>query len=78
MILKKLHFPIYIMLLMLLFFSQSCEKKKQKNPKKKSDVKEINRFLAIGHKHFENEEEIEVAEVVVAEAVVVDQEEEEH
>ncbi|MFV8466586.1 tetratricopeptide repeat-containing sensor histidine kinase [Flavobacterium sp. LB1P62] len=41
---------------MLLFFSQSCEKKKQKNPKKKSDVTEINRFLAIGHKHFENEE----------------------
>ncbi|MFV5689224.1 ATP-binding protein [Flavobacterium sp. ZT3R25] len=39
-----------------LFFTQSCEKKNQKNYKKKTDVTEINSFLAIGHKHYENEE----------------------
>nr|WP_314897360.1 ATP-binding protein [uncultured Flavobacterium sp.] len=56
MILKKLHFPIYILLLILLFVTQSCEKKTQNNQKKQHNVAEINSFLAIGHKHYDNEE----------------------
>ncbi|MFE3849474.1 ATP-binding protein [Flavobacterium sp. LB3P45] len=56
MILKKLHFPIYILLLDFLFVIQSCEKNTQKNSQKKPDVTEINSLLAIGHKHYENEE----------------------
>jgi tetratricopeptide (TPR) repeat protein len=55
MVLRKLQLPIYILLLALLFTTQSCEKKPQNNPQKKPDVTEINRLLAIGHKYFENE-----------------------
>jgi len=53
---KKTHFSIYILLVALLSLTQSCEKKKQNNSQKKPDVTEINKLLAIGHKHYENEE----------------------
>ncbi|WP_395055770.1 ATP-binding protein [Flavobacterium sp.] len=56
MILKKLHFPLYMLFFVLLFATQSCEKKKQHNSAKKPDVTDINRLLDIGHKHYENEE----------------------
>ena len=56
MILKKLHFPLYMLFFVLLFATQSCEKKKQHDSTKKPDVTEINRLLDIGHKHYENEE----------------------
>jgi signal transduction histidine kinase len=56
MILKKLPFSIYILVLTLLFVAQSCKKKTQNNPKKQPDVTEINSLLAIGHKHYDNEE----------------------
>ncbi|MFE3869461.1 ATP-binding protein [Flavobacterium sp. LS2P90] len=55
MVFRKLQLPIYILLFSLLFVTQSCEKKKQNNSQKKPDVTEINRLLAIGHKHFENQ-----------------------
>ncbi|MFE3872665.1 ATP-binding protein [Flavobacterium sp. ZS1P70] len=56
MVLRKLHFPIYIILLALIFATQSCEKKTQNKPPKKQDLTEINRLLAVGHEHYENEE----------------------
>ena len=55
MVLKKLHFPVFISLLLLILSLQSCERKKLINPPKKQDLTEINRLLAIGHKHYENE-----------------------
>jgi signal transduction histidine kinase len=56
MVFRKLHFLIYILLLSLLFVIQSCEKKPKNNSPKKKDLTEINRLLAVGHKHYENEE----------------------
>jgi Flp pilus assembly protein TadD len=56
MVFRKLHFLIYILLLTLLFITQACEKKKQNNTPKKKDLTGVNRLLAIGHKHYENEE----------------------
>ena len=56
MIRKKLHSPIYILLLTLLFVLQSCEKKTRNNPKKQSNLPEINRLIALGEKHFEKVE----------------------
>lgn len=56
MILKKLHLPLYIIVLTFFLVFQSCEKKTQNNPQKKQDLTEINRLLAVGHKHYENEE----------------------
>lgn len=55
MVFRKLHFLIYILLLAFFLVFQSCEKKSQNNPPKKQDLTEINRLLAIGHKHYENE-----------------------
>ena len=55
MVLKKLHFPVFISLLLLILSLQSCKRKKLINPPKKQDLTEINRLLAIGHKHYENE-----------------------
>ncbi|MFV8328321.1 tetratricopeptide repeat-containing sensor histidine kinase [Flavobacterium sp. ZS1P14] len=56
MILKKFPFSISILLLILLFIAQSYKQKTQNNQKKQPDVAEINSFLAIGHKHYDNEE----------------------
>jgi len=56
MILRKLHLPIYILLLSLFLVFQSCKKKPQKNSPKKQDLTEVNRLLATGHKLYENEE----------------------
>jgi hypothetical protein len=56
MIRKKLHSPIYILLLTILFVLQSCEKKTRNNPKKQSNLPEINRLIALGEKHFEKVE----------------------
>jgi tetratricopeptide (TPR) repeat protein len=53
---KKFYFPTCILLLALFLVLQSCEKKKQNNTPKKQDLTEINKLLAIGHKHYENEE----------------------
>ena len=56
MVFRKLHFLIYILLFSLLFVIQSCEKKPKNNSPKKKDLAEVNRLLAVGHKHYENEE----------------------
>jgi tetratricopeptide (TPR) repeat protein/two-component sensor histidine kinase len=54
---KKLCFPIYILLLtILLVFQSSCNKQSKNDITKTQDFTEINKLLAIGHKHFENEE----------------------
>ena len=53
MILKKLHFPILV-LLTLLVLLQSCQKKPINKPDKKSDIAEIDRLIDLGDKHFEN------------------------
>ena len=47
MVLKKIHFPIYILAFALLFVIQSCEKKKQNNTRKKRYLAEIERLSAI-------------------------------
>ena len=39
----------------MLFVTQSCDKKKQNNPREKQDLTEINNLIDIGHKHYENE-----------------------
>lgn len=56
MILRKLHLPIYILLLSLFLVFQSCEKKPQNNSPKKQDLTEVNRLLDIGHRLYENEQ----------------------
>lgn len=56
MILKKLNFLLYVILLTPFLVFQSCEKKSQNDPHKKQDLTETNRLLGIGHKHYENEE----------------------
>lgn len=53
MILKKLHFPILVLLTLLLLL-QSCEKKPVNKPKINSNVTEIDRLIDLGDKHFEN------------------------
>ena len=55
MVLRKLSFPIYILLFTLLFITQSCDKKTQNQPLKEKDLTQINNLLAIGHKHYKNE-----------------------
>ncbi|CAM3104945.1 Tetratricopeptide repeat-containing protein [Flavobacterium frigoris] len=53
MIPKKLHFLIYILLVISL---QSCKKDLQKKPRKQSNLSQINRLLEIGHKHYCNQQ----------------------
>jgi signal transduction histidine kinase len=53
MILKKLHFPILVLLTLFLLL-QSCEKKPINKPNKKSNLAEIDRLIDLGDKHFEN------------------------
>ena len=53
MILKKLHFPIFV-LLALFFILQSCDKKPLNSIGKKSNIPEIDHLLDLGDKHFEN------------------------
>ena len=55
MILKKLHFPILVLLTLLLLL-QSCEKKSINQPNKKSNITEIDSLIDLGDKHFENVE----------------------
>lgn len=54
MILKKVHFPILV-LLAVFFVLQSCEKKSKNKLEKKSNLIEIDRLIDLGDKHFENE-----------------------
>jgi signal transduction histidine kinase/Tfp pilus assembly protein PilF len=54
MILRKLHFPIYILSFVFLFVTQSCEKKKQNNSPKKHNTTKIERLLKLAHMHYEN------------------------
>ena len=51
--LKKFHYLIFVLLL-LLFALQSCEKKPYNKTEKKSDLAEINRLTELGEKHFKN------------------------
>ena len=53
MILKKLHFPIFV-LLALFFILQSCDKKPINIISKKSNIPEIDHLLDLGDKYFEN------------------------
>ena len=55
MALEKKHFPIYILLLLLVFSLQSCDKKQPSIPEKKNNLIEINRLIALGDKCFEKE-----------------------
>ncbi|RKS90280.1 tetratricopeptide repeat protein [Flavobacterium limicola] len=55
MVFKKLYFPAYIAVLIVLTFLQSCNKKPKDSTPKKFDRVEINRLIDIGHKHYENE-----------------------
>ncbi|HAH53910.1 MAG TPA: ATP-binding protein [Flavobacterium sp.] len=53
MILKKLHFPFFV-LLALFFVLQSCEKKEINIISKKSNIPEIDHLLDMGDKYFEH------------------------
>jgi len=53
MIFRKLY-PLFFVLLAVFFALQSCEKKSEKKPQKKSNIKEINRLIELGEKHFKN------------------------
>ncbi len=53
MVLKKLHFPILVLILLFLIL-QSCEKISINKPEKKNSLAEIDRFIDLGDKHFEN------------------------
>lgn len=53
MVLKKLHFPILVLLTLLLSFL-SCEKKPIKNTKNQSDKAKIDAILTVAHKYIEN------------------------
>ncbi|HSN47287.1 MAG TPA: ATP-binding protein [Flavobacterium sp.] len=53
MILKKFHFLTFV-LFPLFFALQSCEKKTQNQPQKKSNLVEINRLIELGEIHFKN------------------------
>lgn len=54
MILKKLLFPIYILLLLLLFVLQSCKKEQQNIPKSKS-IANYSKYITLAEKYFENQ-----------------------
>ncbi|RKS98377.1 ATP-binding protein [Flavobacterium sp. 123] len=51
--LNKDHFPIYILIIVLFFTLQSCEKKILKTPEKKSNLKEIDRLIDLGDYYLE-------------------------
>ena len=51
--LNKVHFPIYILITVLFITLQSCEKKSLKTPEKKSNLKEIDRFIDLGDYYLE-------------------------
>ena len=53
MILKKVYFPILVLLLLFLILP-SCNKKSIIKPDKKSNLLEIDRFIDLGDKYFEN------------------------
>ena len=53
MIVKKLHFPILV-LLTLFFLLQSCEKKPVIQPNNTTRLAEIDRFIDLGDHYFEN------------------------
>lgn len=54
---RRLYFPIHIFVLtILLVFQSSCGKKSKKDITKTKDFTEINKLLANGYKHFQNEE----------------------
>ena len=53
MILRKFHFPIFV-LVALFFILQSCDKKPINRTSKKNNIPEIDRLLDLGDKHFEN------------------------
>ncbi len=46
--LKKVHFPIYILIVVLFYTLQSCEKKSLKTQEKKSNLKEIDSLIDLG------------------------------
>lgn len=54
MVFKKLYFPVYIAVLIVLTFLQSCNKKPKGSTPKKFDRVEINKFMELGYKHTEN------------------------
>ncbi|QIH38204.1 ATP-binding protein [Flavobacterium sp. Sr18] len=54
MFFKKLYFPVYIAVLIVLTFLQSCNKKPKDSTPKKFDRVEINKFLELGYKHHES------------------------
>jgi tetratricopeptide (TPR) repeat protein len=53
---KKLHFPVSILITLLLLVLQSCEKKPILNTIKKSNLKEINHLLDLGDNYIEKVE----------------------
>ena len=54
MILKKVHFPIFVLLALFLIL-QSCDKKPIIKHDKKSNLIEIDRLIDLGDKYLENE-----------------------
>lgn len=50
---KNFHFPFFVFLAVFIAL-QSCEKKPQNKPEKKSNLTEINRLIELGEKHFKN------------------------
>jgi hypothetical protein len=50
---KKIHFPIYILITILLLVLQSCEKKPILKTNKKSNLKEIDRLIDLGDNYLE-------------------------
>lgn len=54
MVFKKLYFPVYIAVLIVLTFLQSCNNKPKDSTPKKFDRVEINKFMEIGYKHTDN------------------------
>ena len=53
---RKLQFPVYILILMLSFFLQSCEKKSQDSIMKQHNTIEIDKLLNLADKYFEKSE----------------------
>jgi tetratricopeptide (TPR) repeat protein len=51
---RKLQFPVYILILILSFFLQSCTKTQTDISTKKTNRVQINHFLELGYKHHEN------------------------
>ena len=54
--LNKVHFPIYILVIVLFFTLQSCEKKSLKVTEKKNNLNEIFRLRDLGDKYLEKAE----------------------